>query len=89
MKVLLWLLRIAVFIALFGLSIKNSNPVELRFFLDRSWIAPLSLTVLVTFAIGVAVGFTTLASTLVALRREISRLRHSLEEKQISQQPNK
>lgn len=91
MKFLLWLLRIAIFIALFGLSIKNSNPVELRFFLDHSWIAPLSLALLVTFALGVTVGFTTLATTIVAQRRELARLKRQLDDqhdKQTPQQPN-
>lgn len=88
MKVLLWLLRIAVFVALFGLSIKNSNPIELRFFLDHTWVAPLSLALLVTFALGVAVGFTTLAATLVGQRREIGRLKRRLEDKPTSQETN-
>jgi hypothetical protein len=31
LKLLVWLLRIAVFIGLFGLAIKNSGPMELAF----------------------------------------------------------
>ena len=42
-KLLVWLLRILVFIGLFGLAIKNSGPMELRFFLDQSWTAPVSV----------------------------------------------
>ncbi|RTL50425.1 MAG: LapA family protein [Rhodocyclaceae bacterium] len=78
MKIALWLLRIGVFIALFGLSIKNSSPVELRFFLDRSLTAPLSLALLGTFVLGVVVGFITLFATLVGQRREIAKLRREL-----------
>ncbi len=58
LKLLVWLLRIAVFIGLFGLAIKNSGPMELRFFLDQSWTAPVSVVILVVFAVGVAVGLT-------------------------------
>ena len=58
LKLLIWLLRIVVFVGLFGLAIKNSGPVELRFFLDQSWTAPISLVVLAVFAIGVGVGLT-------------------------------
>ena len=58
LKLLVWLLRIVVFVGLFGLAIKNSGPVELRFFLDQSWTAPVSLVVLAVFAIGVGVGLT-------------------------------
>ena len=57
-KLLAWLLRIAVFVGLFGLAIKNSGPIELRFFLDQSWTAPISVVILAVFAIGVAVGLT-------------------------------
>ncbi len=58
LKLLVWLLRIVVFVALFGLAIKNSGPMELRFFLDQAWTAPISLVILTVFAIGVAVGLT-------------------------------
>jgi putative membrane protein len=57
-KLLVWLLRILVFIGLFGLAIKNSGPMELRFFLDQSWTAPVSVVILAVFAVGVAVGLT-------------------------------
>lgn len=57
-KVFVWLLRIVVFVGLFGLAIKNSGPMELRFFLDQAWTAPVSVVILAVFAIGVAVGLT-------------------------------
>ena len=57
-RVLAWLLRIVVFIALLGLAIKNSGPMELRFFFDRNWGAPVSVVVLAVFAAGVALGLT-------------------------------
>jgi hypothetical protein len=41
-KLFVWLLRIVVFVGLFGLAIKNSGPMELRFFLDQAWTAPVS-----------------------------------------------
>ena len=58
LKLFVWLLRIVVFIGLFGLAIKNSAPMELRFFLDQAWTAPVSVVILAVFAIGVAVGLT-------------------------------
>jgi hypothetical protein len=39
------------FIGLFGLAIKNSGPMELRFFLDQAWTAPISVVILAVFAI--------------------------------------
>jgi len=58
LRIVVWLLRIAIFIGLFGLALKNSGPVELRFFLDQAWTAPVSVVVLAVFAAGVAVGLT-------------------------------
>ena len=67
-NILVWLLRVVVFIALLGLSIKNSGPMELRFFFDQNWTAPVSVVVLVVFAAGVVVGLTAALSSFL-LRR--------------------
>lgn len=68
-KFLVWLLRIVVFIALFGLAIKNSGPMELRFFLDQTWTAPISVVILTVFAIGVIVGLTAALGVFLRPRR--------------------
>lgn len=70
LKLLVWFLRIAVFVALFGLAIKNSGPVELRFFLDQSWTAPVSVALLAAFAAGVAVGLTAALGAWLRPRRQ-------------------
>jgi len=75
MRILLWLLRGIVFIVLFGLAVKNSGPVDLRFYLDGVWQAPLSLVILAAFAVGATVGLTATVVTLVRQGREIKRLR--------------
>ena len=75
MKYLIWILRFIVFIALFGLAIKNSATVDLRFYFDRHIDAPLSLVVLGTFVLGVAVGISSAISTLLRQRRELGRMR--------------
>lgn len=66
-KVFLWFLRGIVFFLLFGLAIKNSTLVDLRFFFDTTWQAPLSVVVLAVFAAGAAVG---LSLRLAGLLRE-------------------
>lgn len=73
MRALIWLLRGVVFVALFGLAVKNSGPVELRFYLDSVWQAPLSLVLLAAFTLGVVVGLTTLLGVVVHQRRGLSR----------------
>jgi putative membrane protein len=75
MKVLVWLVRGIVFIAVFGLAVKNSGPVDLRFYLDSAWQAPLSVVILAAFAAGVAVGLTATVAIVVRQGRELRRLR--------------
>lgn len=74
MRFLIWLLRVLVFIALFGLAIKNSAPVELRFYLDGAWQAPLSLVILAAFFAGAVIGLTVTVATLVRQGRELRHL---------------
>lgn len=57
-KFLLWLLRAAVFIVLFGLALKNSEPMELRFYFGHLWQAPVAVVILVVFVFGVIIGLT-------------------------------
>ena len=73
LKLLVWLLRIVVFVGLFGLAIKNSGPMELRFFLDQTWTAPVSVVILTVFAIGVAVGLTAALSVFLRPQRKPDR----------------
>lgn len=58
LSLLAWVVRLSVFIALFGLAIKNSGPMELRFYFDQVWQAPVSVVVLTSFALGVLLGLT-------------------------------
>lgn len=57
-KLLVWLLRAAVFFFLFGLALKNSGMITLRFFFGHAWAAPVAAVILAAFAIGVVVGLT-------------------------------
>jgi lipopolysaccharide assembly protein A len=75
MKVLVWLVRGIIFIALFGLAVKNSGPVDLRFFLGGAWQAPLSVVIVVAFAAGSVIGLTATLATLVRQGRELRHLR--------------
>lgn len=75
MKVLVWLVRGIIFIALFGLAVKNSGSVDLRFYLGSVWQAPLSVVIVVAFAGGAALGLTATLATLVRQGRELRHLR--------------
>lgn len=75
MNALMWLLRGILFVILLGLAIKNSGDVELRFFFDASWQAPLALVVLAALGTGVLLGVLALLPGAVRQRRTIARLR--------------
>jgi uncharacterized integral membrane protein len=79
MRAVVWLLRAAIFILLFGLAIKNGGSVELRFFLNQSWLAPLSLVLLLAFTAGVVIGLLSVLGVWVRQRRELAKLRAQLE----------
>jgi uncharacterized integral membrane protein len=61
-KLLVWLLRAAVFFFLFGLALKNSDMVTLRFFFGHAWTAPVAAVILAAFAIGAVVGLTAVSA---------------------------
>lgn len=79
MKILSWIVRAFVFVVLFGLAIKNSTLVDLKFFFDRTWQMPLSLVILIAFGVGTAFGLTAVLATLVKQRRELGKLRRLYE----------
>jgi uncharacterized integral membrane protein len=74
MNALIWLLRGILFVILLGLAIKNSGEIELRFFFDASWQAPLSLTLLVALSLGVVLGLLALLPLAIRQRRTIGAL---------------
>lgn len=75
MRTLVWLLRGLVFVALFGLAVKNDGVIELRFYFDQVWQVPLSLVVLAAFAAGAAVGLTAALAALAGQWRELRKAR--------------
>lgn len=79
MNALIWFLRGILFFLLLGLAIKNSSDVELRFFFDASWQAPLSLVLLIALAIGTVFGLLALLPQLIRQRRSIGRLQRELD----------
>jgi putative membrane protein len=78
MRAIVWFLRLVAFVALFGLAVKNSGPVELRFYLGGVWQAPLSFVLLAAFVVGALVGLSVAVPTLVRQRRELGQLRGQL-----------
>lgn len=51
-----WLLKAAIFFALFAFALNNQQDASVHFFFGTQWRAPMVLVVLTAFASGVAVG---------------------------------
>lgn len=79
MKLLIWLLRVALFVVLLGFAVKNSSVVTLHFFLDAAWQLPLVIVMLIFFSAGAAVGLSAALGVFLRQRRELARLRKDLD----------
>lgn len=77
MRALIWILRLFLFLLLFGFAVKNDDVVSLRFFFGAQWQMPLVLVILLFVVVGVLVGVTATLSILYRQHREIDSLRRS------------
>ncbi|MBS0353810.1 MAG: LapA family protein [Proteobacteria bacterium] len=75
MRALIWLIRLFLFLVLFGFALKNDEVVVLNFFFGGQWQAPLVLVILLFVVIGVLIGLSATFATVYRQRREISQLR--------------
>ena len=56
MRYLMWFLRIALFLVLLGFTVKNAETVTVHYYFGYEWQAPLILIILLSFALGLAIG---------------------------------
>lgn len=56
MKYLLWLLKAAIFFALFAFALNNQQNATINFFFGRALTLPLVLVILASFALGALLG---------------------------------
>jgi lipopolysaccharide assembly protein A len=56
MRILVWLVRVAAFFALFGFALNNQHPVTLHAFFGLQWQGPMILVVLGALSLGCACG---------------------------------
>lgn len=71
--------KIILFLLLLGFAALNSDTVTLRYFLGLEWRAPLSLVILVVFALGLLVGLLACSMRLLRSHRELRGLRKELD----------
>lgn len=79
MRILMWILRLALFFILFGFAVKNDQLVNLYFFFDAEWQLPLVFVILIAFAAGAVLGVTVTLASLLGRRRQVGQLRRELE----------
>ena len=56
MRLFLWLVRAAVFFALFAFALNNQQEAGIRWFFGHEWRAPMVFIVLAAFGLGCAFG---------------------------------
>jgi putative membrane protein len=78
MRYVLWLLRIVLFMLLFGFAFKNSDPVSVHYYFGAEWRAPLAFVLLVALCAGAVLGILAALGQLFRQRREISELKREL-----------
>ncbi len=56
MRILVWLVRAAIFFTLFAFALNNQQEAGLHWFFGQEWRAPMVFIVLTAFACGCALG---------------------------------
>ena len=89
MKVIAWLIKLCIFIALLGFALGNTEPVRMGFFgNDRLAItAPLVVFLLLFFLLGLLLGLVTLLPRLYRQRREVARHKRDVDRLQRERDP--
>lgn len=74
MRIVVWCLRLLVFVLLLMLAAYNVQPVSFHFFADMAWEAPLMVMLLIAFVLGVLMMGFVLSIRVFDLQRQVSRL---------------
>lgn len=67
-----------LFLAVLGLTLKNTQPVTLHYYLGFQWDAPLVLLLLITFCLGALAGICACLAMVVRQRRRLQALQREL-----------
>ncbi len=77
--------KVILFLLLLSFAVKNSETVTLRYILGWEWQSPLSLLLLLAFALGLVLGMIVSTRQVYRFKREIARLNktHELADKRV------
>ena len=78
MRIVLWIIKLALFVLVLTFAVKNTESVTVRYYLGTEWQAPLILVLLIAFCAGAAVGIMTALGHVFRQRREIGGLKKEL-----------
>jgi len=76
-RLLTLFLKVVLFLFLLAFAIKNSEMVTVRYLMGLEWQAPMSLVLLLVFALGVLLGLLGCSQQILKNRRELARLRRA------------
>ena len=79
MKLIVWIIRLAVFLFLLFLALANTGEATLNLFLGHAWTAPLIMIGLAFFVVGGIIGVLAMLPSLMRQRLELRRARRELE----------
>ena len=68
MRLLVWLVRAALFFLLFAFALNNQHEASIRWFFGHEWRTNMAFVVLAAFALGFVLFFFTLLLNTIALR---------------------
>jgi len=75
LRIITWIISLALFLAALGFAVKNSALVTLHYYLGASWQAPLVLLLFIALVLGAAAGVAASFSYVYRQRREILSLK--------------
>lgn len=78
MKLIVWIIRLVVFLLLLFLALANTHEATLYLFLGHIWTAPLILIGLAFFVAGMLMGVLATLPSLVRHRLDLRRTRRAL-----------
>lgn len=80
MRVLVWLIRAALFFTLFAFALNNQHDASIRWFFSHEWRAPMVFIVLAAFILGCVVGGLAMAPSWWRHRRVAKRHQATVDE---------
>ncbi len=84
MNLLMWIIKIALFLLILSFAIVNTDPVTVRYYLGYQWQTPLVVALLAAACVGALLGLLVGLFQALRLRRQIAALKRELRAAQSS-----